>query len=103
MSVVEKIAKRLWEDHQIALPPDTELRRLGGGQWARAQGRWSWSLWSFVSPSQACYGSQYPATDLLRCKTWEIDKPNRFTPDLSIWPCVRCQQNSIGSCKEGRS
>lgn len=96
---VEKIAARLFIHHDIVLPPDTELRRLGGGQWARAQGRWSWSLWSPTVPAQATYGSQYAATDLLKCQNWEVDTPRRITPDLSIWPCVACQQHGCGTCK----
>lgn len=99
MTAIERISQRLAADHGIEIPEDTELRRLGGGQWARAQGRWSWSMWSPTSPTLAPYGSQYPATELLRCTAWEIDKPNRTSPDLSIWPCVTCQQHELGACR----
>jgi hypothetical protein len=98
MNVSDRVFARLFLAHGIALPKDTELRRLGGGQWARAHGRWSWALWSSSQPSQTIHGSQYPATELLKCKNWSIDQPNRVSEDLSIWPCNTCQKGEVGDC-----
>lgn len=92
MSVSSRVVARLRDQHGVDLPADTYVRRLYSGWAMKANGAWSWSLWSNTDPSDRnlIYGSQWPATQLLRCKDWQIDPPTRNTPDRAIEPCKGC-------------
>lgn len=89
-SALTKIRNRLATEHNITLPDDTELHRTRAGRWGLARGQWSWSLWSITMTDGL--GSQWTATDLLRCPEWSIEEPSRVSPDRSIYPCEACQK-----------
>jgi hypothetical protein len=101
MSTIDRIRQRLLRVHGIDLPADTELRRTHAGRAMKSQGAWSWSLFSPSNARDANYGSHYPATDLLKCRNWEIELDNYTSPDKSIDPCVSCQHEGLGACKKG--
>lgn len=95
MATIDRIRKRLAEQHDITLPADTVLVRSYAGWAMKAAGAWSWSLWSRDLPRG--YGAQIPATDLLKCRHWTIDTS---TLDQSIDPCLRCLREGYGTCKD---
>ena len=99
MKAIVRIRERMLVDHGIDLPVDTEIRRTHAGRAMKSAGAWSWSLWSPSSPRDANYGSHYPATELLKCRNWEIELDNYTSPDKSIDPCLRCQRGGLGACK----
>lgn len=90
LSALDKIRERLATEHNITLPDDTELHRSRAGRSGLATGQWSWSLWSITMRDGL--GSQWTATDLLRCPSWIIDDASRVSPDRSIYPCTDCQR-----------
>lgn len=94
-TISERVVARLREQHGLDLPADTHIRRLHSGWAMKAAGAWSWSLWSPTEPDKVSYGSQWAATDLLKCKHWQIDTPNRSTPDLAIEPCTDCRRGGL--------
>lgn len=94
MSAAHRIRTRLAEEHGIEVPFDAELVRTYAGYWQRKEGAWSWSLWH--PADRVTFGSQYPATELLRCPAWQVDPADR-APDRSIYPCDDCQRHGITS------
>lgn len=90
LSALDKIRERLATEHNINLPDDTELHRTRAGRSGLTTGQWSWSLWSMTMRDGL--GSQWTATDLLRCPSWTIDDPSQNNPDRSIYPCNACQR-----------
>lgn len=94
MALVDRFRRRLADQHQIVLPPGTELRRTHAGWAMKAAGAWSWFLWSPDLPRGL--GAQIPATALLRCRHWTIDTS---TFDRTIDLCPRCQGAEPGACR----
>lgn len=82
MTTFEKLQIRIADELGIYL---YDFRRTRSGYWDRLRGAWSWRAKNMkISENHLDYGSQYSATDLLKCKRIEISKTSysiEFTPE----------------------
>lgn len=95
------VIRRKFAEQGIEVPADTVVVRSYAGWAMRANGAWSWSLYSPSDP-RFNFGSQYPVGALAKCKhPWLIDPIERHTPDRSVYPCRDCQMQ-MGSPRDVR-